>query len=45
MSMFKVGDQVKVNPSVLEDLEQRQVHLFEGALKHDVTGVVKLDNE
>lgn len=41
MSMFAPGYKVKINPAVLEDLTVKvNHHLFQEAIKHNVTGVV-----
>lgn len=41
MSLFAVGDQVKINPDVLEDQSVKaNHHLFQEALKHNVTGEI-----
>jgi hypothetical protein len=45
--MFRADNKVKINPEVLEDTSVKaNHHLFQEALKHNVTGtVVELDQE
>ena len=47
MSMFAIGDKVKINTAVLEDQTVKSNHhLFEEALKHNVTGeIVESDTQ
>ena len=41
MSMFAVGNQVKINPDVVDDLSVKSSHhLFQEAVKHNVTGEI-----